>query len=249
MIERNFSRAALHYEEHARVQAEVARDLLSLSAEIEPSAILELGCGTGIYTRELRKAFTDARIKAIDISEPMIEVAGRTLGDPLTEFRCLDAEEFREGTYDLITSSAAFHWFADLDRALSKAKAMLNDRGVLTFSYFGPETYRELGSIIESVTGAPVRLGCADFLAPDNIRDVLSHLFASSSVDERLYSEEYASVRELLRNIKLTGTRGKNSASALSWTQGLLRESDIAYRSRFGCIKASYQVYLCRAMK
>ena len=50
VIKRNFARGARHYDKHSSVQKECAEKLLELVGEGSRSRILEIGCGTGVYT-------------------------------------------------------------------------------------------------------------------------------------------------------------------------------------------------------
>lgn len=248
-IIRNFSRAARDYDAHARVQARVARELLPLSPNNAPKTILEIGCGTGLYTRMLLESFPEAAISAIDISDAMIRIAREQIESPRVTFLCADAETFTAGRYGLIISNASFHWFRDLARAMRNLHEMLDDKGTLAFSYFGPDTYEELRESLEHVTGSSVKLTCDSFSTVGEIRDLLAGVFPTSMVEEREYREGFASLRALLINIKMTGTRGTCFNPEVAWTRGLLRRLEEVYLERFGCIRATYQVYMCKAEK
>lgn len=248
-IARNFSRAATNYDDHARVQALVARDLLEFFQYDAPNSILELGCGTGLYTRMLLDSFPNASLKAIDISDAMIEVAQQQIDCSRASFLCADAETFTAGKHEMITSNASFHWFRDPQRTIDNLYGMLNDGGWLTFSYFGPNTYCELQQSLARVAGTSSKLACSSFLTLEEVRYLLSTVFRVVEIEEREYTETFVSVRNLLENIKLTGTRGAGSNSRIIWTSGLLRSLEAAYMDYFGCIRATYQVYMCRAEK
>ncbi|MHB9037694.1 MAG: methyltransferase domain-containing protein [Armatimonadota bacterium] len=281
-ITRNFSRAAADYDDHARVQAQVARDLLKFSQYDNPplsplrkggsmalpslrrrgwgrwlstfvigsqNTMLELGCGTGLYTRMLLDSFPDAAVRAIDISDAMIEVARRQISCSRASFLCADAETFTAGKYDIITSNASLHWFCNLQRTLENLYGMLDNGGRITFSYFGPNTYRELQESLACVAGPSSRLASSSFLTAGEVTKLLGTVFRVSEVEEREYEETFISLWSLLESIKLTGTRGAGSGSGIIWTRGLLRDLESAYTERFDGIRATYQVYMCRAQK
>lgn len=248
-VARNFSRAARDYNANARVQAQVAGDLLVLSRSRSPKTVLELGCGTGIYTRMLLGSFPDATIRAVDVSDAMIRVAREQIESQRASFVCADAVTFTEGDYDLVTSNASFHWFSDLARTIRNVGKMLNEGGVLTFSHFGPGTYSELRESLGCVVGSSVELACGKFVIAGKIGNLLASEFATCEVEERTYVEKYASLRDLLDHIKLTGTRGVPPNLDVVWTRGLLRMLEDTYMSRFGSICATYQVHMCRAKK
>ncbi|HLO10539.1 MAG TPA: methyltransferase domain-containing protein, partial [Desulfobacteria bacterium] len=107
---RRFSAGAARYEAHAHAQRLSAVDLLAYTrSSLGPAPkrgpalkILEPGCGTGLYTRMLLDAFHGASVFGVDISEAMVRVAKRGIGDPRARFAVADAEELATGSYDLV---------------------------------------------------------------------------------------------------------------------------------------------------
>jgi len=193
---RRFSAGAARYEAHARAQRLSAADLLAYTeASLGPAPdrgivetgdepapnrgpafkILEPGCGTGIYTRMLLDRFRDASVFGVDISEAMVRVAKRGIGDARVRFAVADAEEIATGSYDLVTSNAVFQWFLSLPRTLARIASLLAGGGLLTFSFFGPETYAELGNALRAAVDGHGRPGAAagrdapDFVAATDV--------------------------------------------------------------------------------
>jgi malonyl-CoA O-methyltransferase len=197
----------------------------------------------------LLDSFPHATVKAIDASDAMVQVAQERVETSRAWFLCADAETFATGKYDLITSNASFHWFSDLPRAMGNLRGMLNSSGTIMFSYFGPDTYRELQESLASVMGCPAKLACNSFLNAEEIKNLLVQAFRVGDVEEREYQEHFSSLQDLLSNIKLTGTRGSGSDLQITWTRGLMQRLEETYLDRFGSISATYQVYMCRAAK
>ncbi len=83
-------------------------DSLSASSPA-PFAILELGCGTGSMTKNVRLAFSSAEIVATDLSEPYLKKARRRLKG--VRFVEADAAKlpFKDEAYDLVFSVFMFH--------------------------------------------------------------------------------------------------------------------------------------------
>jgi len=213
--------------------------------------ILEPGCGTGLYTRMLLDAFRGASVFGVDISEAMVRVAKRGIDDPRARFAVADAEEIATGSYDLVTSNAAFQWFLSLPRTLARMASLLPGGGLLTFSFFGPETYAELDAALRASAlrrGAHdgARVAAAAFRSRGEISDALSAVFPRWDVAERRYHQEFPTLADLLRSIRYTGTRGGEARE--SWSPGKLARVEEAYRERDGGIKATYQVFLCRGV-
>ena len=56
-----------------------ATELAGRLAARAPAAVLEVACGTGVLSRELRRALADsARLVATDINPPMLDIARAT---------------------------------------------------------------------------------------------------------------------------------------------------------------------------
>lgn len=252
---RRFSSGAVRYEAHAHAQRLSAVDLLAYTeaslGPARPRTVFEPGCGTGLYTRMLLDAFPGASMFAVDISEAMVRVAKRGVDDPRVRFAVADAEEIATGNYDLVTSNAVFQWFLSLPRTLARMASLLPGGGLLTFSFFGPGTFTELDAAMRA---AAIRGGATDgarvaanaFHSREEISDALSAAFPRWDVIERRYHQEFATLADLLRSIRYTGTRGNGARE--SWSPGKLARVEEAYRERSGGIKATYQVFLCRGM-
>ncbi len=250
VIARNFSRRAESYDRYSSVQDECALQLASMVRGGGFSMILDVGCGTGNFTRLLRENFPGAGITAVDISGDMVRVARGKLDASGVDFMVKDATEpgLRPG-FDLISSNAAFHWFKGLEETLGLYRGLLADGGVIAFSIFGPLTFYELERSLKDVDGRNVSITSCDFAAEDEVRAVMNRLFKPGSVQERLYEEEYESLRDLLRKIKYTGTGGYGPEERRIWTRQRLESVERAYLKRFRSIRATYQVFFCRGVK
>lgn len=68
--------------------------------------ILEIGCGTGRYTKILSSHFCPERYVAIDISNEQIEIAKKNVSDKKIEFHCTRIQEFNpQEKFDLVFAS------------------------------------------------------------------------------------------------------------------------------------------------
>ena len=245
ILARNFSRHAHLYDKYAKVQRTAAE---ALSAEL-PSGnigrVLEIGCGTGIYTAILKERFGAAQIKAIDISARAVAIAADKIKG--VNFAVCDAESARfTGAHDLVTSNSTLHWFGKLELAVENYKAALSDKGVLLFSAFGPETFRELDSCLsEALKGRSIT--SRRFADRLSLQAILRRHFQEVLVKETMVQREYGSLKELLDTIRYTGTRGDGAQDGVIWRRTILREMEDMYNKRFGRIIASYQIFICKA--
>lgn len=250
MVEKNFSKYAHIYDRYAGIQRHAAYELIGKEYGNHFKSVLEIGCGTGHYTSLLREKFTGARIKALDISRKMIELARIKLAREDIEFEIADAEESSpERGFDLITSNAAFQWFDDPEIGIKKYMSVLESEGIMLFSIFGPLTFCELNGSLKAVLGQRVKAVSDNFPDKGKLETILKRHSRKSVVTEEAVTKEYQTLMELLYEIKYTGTRGNGMDGLLSWSKGKLREVEEKYISNFGSIRATYQIFYCRAVK
>lgn len=246
LIIRNFSRYAYLYDRYADIQKKISSELIEEIGEGEFKNILELGCGTGNYTRLLKERFSKANLMAVDISENMVRVACDKLRGANIDFKIADAEDMHpHGEFDLITSSSCFQWFSDLEAVLTQYRSMLRNNGIILFSIFGPFTFKELDlSLRVLLKDASTSSAC--FLSQRKIAEMLAKNFKKIRIRQALYTETFFCLKDLLNKIKYTGTRGISRNERYFFTPGLLSRLENIYFDRFKQIKATYQVFYCQ---
>jgi len=246
-IAKRFGAAATTYDRAANIQRAVAADLLTLCPPTNPAKILEIGCGTGNYTALLHEAFPNAGITATDVSPAMVRLASAKIHNNRVRFHVADAHAYPDGPYDLITANAALHWLPDLGDALARFSESLHPGSSLVFSYFGRETYRELRSALTKTLATDVSLASNAFATPTDLATMLKRHYRTVEIRTVGYREDFSSLRELLANIRASGTQGPGASPKIAWTPGLLRRVERQYLEEFGAITATYQVTLCRS--
>ena len=69
-----FNQHAADYEQAALVQHEIGERLFERLnyLKIAPRFVLDLGCGTGVFTQQLKKKYPDAQIIGVDLAYGML---------------------------------------------------------------------------------------------------------------------------------------------------------------------------------
>jgi ubiquinone/menaquinone biosynthesis C-methylase UbiE len=96
------------------------------------NSILEIACGTGRVTRQLRERFNPpVKLVATDISADMLSVAQSTLNDPSIEFGIADAQalSFADNSFDLVVFQYGLMFLPDKKKGLSEALRVLKPGG------------------------------------------------------------------------------------------------------------------------
>ncbi|MDX3910102.1 MAG: methyltransferase domain-containing protein [Sphingobium sp.] len=200
-----FGAVAEGYEEHAGVQRIAARtvaDLAALRALPQNARILEIGCGTGLLTREIGQRWPTASLVATDLAAGMVEHAadGAMLAGT---FLPMDGERpwFDGPHFDLILSSLAFQWFDDLELALARLQGLLRPEGRLIFSTMGADSFanwRAAHAACDVVAGVP------DYPDLKSLSQALG-AYPDAFAFEETYPVEWGSAQGLIRHLKGIG--------------------------------------------
>ena len=250
IIEENFSKHAGNYDQHSKVQNFSASMLIKKIKGESFSKILDIGCGTGNYTKLLKDKFPKAKIMALDLSSEMIKVAKRKLDDKKIDFIVADAEKVELGEkFGLISSNASFQWFQDLESDLIRYKQALNKGGIILFSTFGPKTFFQLHSCLEEFLNKPILISASNFLNKKKIETILKAIFTEISVEEGFCDQQFKSLLDLLESLRCTGTRGSGLKGEIFWTPRTIALIEKIYKKRFKDIIATYQIFFCRGVK
>ena len=141
-VRRTYDRIAVRYDTKRRSEKIIYNEYnempatLSLLRKIKGKKILDLGCGTGIYAKILKRR--GAVVSGIDISPKMIELAKQNVKG--VDFRVGTAYNlpYKSGTFDIVVASLVVHYFTNMNRAFREIKRVLKRNGVFIFSTDNP---------------------------------------------------------------------------------------------------------------
>jgi 2-polyprenyl-3-methyl-5-hydroxy-6-metoxy-1,4-benzoquinol methylase len=111
-----------------------ARRVEMLTGGLKPGlTVLELGCGTGYFTKELAK--TGSRITAIDISPDLLALARETVARDNVTFKVENAYamSFGDASFDAVIGISVLHHL-EVDRGLAEVFRVLKPGGYIRFS-------------------------------------------------------------------------------------------------------------------
>ncbi|MDR0208631.1 MAG: malonyl-ACP O-methyltransferase BioC [Pseudomonas putida] len=240
----SFSRAAASYDSVAALQRAVGLALLDqLPAGLQPAHWLDLGSGTGHFSRALAERFSAATGVAVDIAEGMLRHAREQGG--ARHHVAGDAERLplRDGSVDLVFSSLAVQWCDQFGSVLSEARRVLRPGGVLAFSSLCVGTLDELRASWQAVDG---------LVHVNRFRrfEEYQRLCGQSGLqvlglERRPHVLHYPDVRSLTHELKALGAHNLNPGRPSGLTgrarmQGLLQAYE-GFRQPEG-LPATYQV-------
>jgi malonyl-CoA O-methyltransferase len=242
--------------------------------KLAPQCILDAGCGEGADLPVLQNRFSEARILGLDGSLGMLSVArhrrlaarsavnrlfskwlpsGATAKSTLNDgLLCGDFSQVPLGmhAFDLIWSNLALHWHPQPDRVFAEWRRILRVDGLLMFSCFGPDTFKELRAAFRSVDES---LHVLPFVDMHDLGDMLVNAgFSTPVMDMETITVTYESLEKLWKDVRACGgnplaTRRRGLIGAQVWRQ--VSDSLEKMRRPDGKIHLTFEVIYGHAFK
>jgi len=204
------------------VSARMQEKLLLI--KIEPQRLLDAGCGEGADVAALQKRFGEAQIIGLDGAFNMValaqerqQVAQSAVNRLLTKWlpsahagsagslACADFAQlpFAVNALDMVWSNLAVHWHPQPDRVFAEWRRVLRVEGLLMFSCFGPDTFKEVRSAFDAVDAAPHSLPFVDM---HDFGDMLVNAgFSTPVMDMENITVTYDTPQRLLADVRAWG--------------------------------------------
>lgn len=120
--------------------------------------ILDAGCGSGRVTAELLRTFPKSKVTAVDASKNMVDEASRTLmsfGERVKVDRVDLIDLSGEQMFDVVFSTAVFHWVKDHDRLFANLFRALRLGGLLLAQCGGGPNLKQLRERADRIRRLP----------------------------------------------------------------------------------------------
>lgn len=196
-----FASASATYDVNASAQRSIALRLADIATADGPvkagGRVLEIGQGTGLFTRAYVRGLRPERIDFVDLyPTPEFHFA------PEENYFTADAETWLEDChtqYDYILSASSIQWFCNPERFFRNSAARLAAGGKLVCSTFLKGTLGEL----DAVRPSPML-----YVSESELRRLASRYFETVSVSTEDIVIEFDSPREAILHLKRTGVGG-----------------------------------------
>ena len=194
-MKRLFAHIAGRYDQMNRIMSlaldrrwrRLALDTVTLPPK---GAVLDLACGTGDFSVEVRHRYPEAEIVGVDLTPEMLEIARtKTARMSSIRFQTGDAQDLTEipdGTFGLIVCAFGFRNFPDKPRALQTCHRVLATGGELVVLELFRPVSRILGLLVN------VWLATIAFLFAHNARTEYAYL--RRSVADTVSADEFAAL-------------------------------------------------------
>ncbi|MGV3653749.1 MAG: methyltransferase domain-containing protein [Noviherbaspirillum sp.] len=193
---------------------------------LAPRCVIDAGCGEGADLPVLQQRFGDARLIGVDAAPAMLGAARAARSAALSSMKTLFAKwlpgrlaggggeaglvcadfarlPFGPSCADLVWSNLALHWHPQPDLVFAEWHRILRVDGLLMFSCFGPDTFKEVREAFAGIDGAPHVLPFVDM---HDFGDMLVHAgFATPVMDMETITVTYETPGKLLADLRAWG--------------------------------------------
>lgn len=213
--------------------------------KIDPQHVLDAGCGEGADLMALQQRYPQAQVVGLDGAHALLALAREaqhaadsslrrlmrrlmppgfvseaSVGAPLL---CADLGQLplKNTSIDLLWSNLALHWHPQPDRVFAEWRRALRVDGLLMFSCFGPDTFKELRAAFAAVDDYPHVLSFVDM---HDFGDMLVNVgFATPVMDMETITVTYDSTDKLLADARAWGgnplmTRRRGLVGRKAWS-------------------------------
>jgi malonyl-CoA O-methyltransferase len=192
--------------------------------KLDPKVVLDAGCGEGADLPLLQQKYLQAHIIGQDAAPAMLAVAAeraygarsalnrmlekflagrRAAADPALLAGDFANLPFKAQALDLVWSNLALHWHPQPDRVFAEWRRVINVDGLLMFSCFGPDTFKELRLAFGEADLAEHALPFVDM---HDFGDMLVDVgFSTPVMDIEKITVTYDSVAKLMSDVRAWG--------------------------------------------
>lgn len=244
-IRESFCEASVQYDVLASLHREIGRELTKKLKQIDNAqTILDVGMGTGWFTKRLKNFFSESTVVGMDFASGMIAQAQKQDSDFIIVQGNANALPFRNNSIDLITSNLAYQWIGDLSSGFKQCHNVLSSDGKLILTMFGYETLHELFDSLKKGLNDSKQLPIVRLAKQDDIKDALNAAgFSNIHIDFEHIQVRFPDMMALIKWIKGIGANALKKDIFIG--KDLLKKAndyyDAHYKDRLG-IYATFEV-------
>lgn len=241
--------------------------------KLDAKAVLDAGCGEGADIPVLQNRFPEAQLMGLDASlQMLVEARNQHAGAASSMHRLLSKwlpavisnapkgsmlvnADFADmplasSMLDLVWSNLALHWHPQPDKVFAEWRRVLRTDGLLMFSCFGPDTFKELRAAFCEVDDMPHTLPFVDM---HDFGDMLVNVgFSTPVMDMESITVTYSSLDKLFADVRAWGgnpllTRRRGLTGVRAWR----RMHDALERTRRpdGTVALTYEIIYGHAFR
>ena len=204
------AKIARNYNKHSALPCEIRKrldDRLDM-IRYDPTYILDAGCATGESINKLFSRYPKTNVFALDFCLNMLnQTQSYTATNRLFRI-CADIEKLpiSDSTIDLYWSNLSLQYVEDLRCTFLEANRVMTKGGLIIFSIFGPDTFKEFRSILSEVNNNE-NLGIEQYIDMHDIGDLLIKTgFVDPVIESEMIELSYSHIEQGLEELKNIGS-------------------------------------------
>jgi malonyl-CoA O-methyltransferase len=241
---------------------------------IAPRRVLDAGCGEGADLPLLQSRYADAQVIGLDGSLAMVRACRARQQESLSSMQrlftkwlpgapfgtqsagpqmlCGDFARLPLATHavDLVWSNLALHWHPQPDQVFAEWRRALSIDGLLMFSCFGPDTFKELRIAFAAADEDAHTLSFVDM---HDFGDMLVNVgFSTPVMDMETITVTYENIDKLMADVRACGgnplmTRRRSLLGRAAWKRAV--DCLAGMRGADGRIPLTYEVIYGHAFR
>ncbi len=245
LIASQFGGASKTYDGASRLQRIMGDEMLGAlklaGDDLRPRRILDLGCGTGWFTRKIAQTWP-CQVTGVDLSPGMIKQASERSEQGI-ELMVADAESLPvpSNSFDVVFSNLMVQWCDDPRTVFAECRRVLRPGGRLVLSTLLEGTLGELKQAWAEAD--PGQQHINRFESETALRQRVEAVLPDARLDTRTIALPYASPMALAAELRLLGAGFKSESRRRTLTApGRVRTMCLSYpKQSDGTIIASYE--------
>ncbi len=246
----SFSKAAKNYDSQAYFQQQVGCRLLAylneLAGDFSDKKIMDLGCGTGFFTKKIAEKNKVKKIIGMDIAYGMVVFSKHSIENSSIDWVCADAKKIpvRNESFDAIFSNLTLQWCDPFSVVLSEIHRILMPSGLAVITTLLDPSLFELKQAWLQVDDD---LHANEFLSKEQLKAAINPIeFSVDFIKTERITLEFPHIFAVMQSLKNIGA----SNHRVDRKKGLTTRKKIqkisnAYQQFLmpnGCLPLSYEV-------
>ena len=147
-VKDSFDRVASEYDENSDIQKDSLSALINFFFsnikinDDEKFNGLEIGCGTGQFSKHLMNKINFRSLSLLDISKNMLEIAQKKTNRKFVNLIESDFDDFKDfSKFNIIFSNMSIHWSKDFKKLVLKILSSVKTNSIIVFSYVNSSSF------------------------------------------------------------------------------------------------------------
>ena len=208
-VKDSFDQGADCYDKYSSIQKEISKNLLALffneiKEKKEGFTLLELGCGTGFFSKKISENVSLTRIHLLDISNKMIKKSKIRFKNQNVFFFKNDFDFFDNfENYNLIVSNMSIHWSKDFLKLIKKILNSIKKKSIVLISFPNSRSFSSLKTKHHKLIN--------DFPNEKKMEELLNNKKFYFTMKRMIHELEYKNIMFFFQSLKKIGANVSNN--------------------------------------